>query len=735
MELILQKNIWEQELKDMLTGNYDLTHFLLCSPHSTDPVLNYGGLLSRKEKKEAFLHHLYVNGNKTNEANIIRDICSGGKSTIKIVGNKGCGKTTLVHNLRNQLSNKKSMRTLMLDFGESRSTLKFEHAKEAVAKKVYKRLKRDCNENNCSCLKWITDLYWEIEDSIDENWDANNEIDNLFTKLNDVLNDPNSDKSRILKQDVRHILYKMELFQIILVFILCDMYENQDNLRTVVFLDNLDNMVDIAEIKRSFTNYNNFLNGIGQLFDRINEAIKKEYSYKYTFVFVLRDSTDTYLSTHELAIKQVAFTEYDVSKHYSKKDIALKRINFYIDFIKDFSDINDSDKESNLRTAKLLSDILSDRYVRDTIFDIFNNDYRICLLTMIKVASSGILTEEEYKEIKYNGSAHGSRGVIYRLLFNNFNKNGYFKRINIIDFKNRGIASSSPSRLILTYIANSTDIHLTHDSRVVSFADLLDDVHDKIPNTEVIRCLWEMYNLVSADDWCNLISFAESEDASEIGLTKELQYYNAIKHNEIPSRKIAYSTFRITTSGLTFLTYACIHFEFFACRLFSDQYPPLFMSNALETDNNNFIYEIIINSVLSEVKTCADKLSKTYEHDDNLCNNDNSKFLFKRPGNTVQYHVERMIFAHVQYLDEFRRFVLKKKATAISHTVSDFILLKISEYFSIFENKNIKCSKYGAEIVLPDLKKLLNEAIKDPYNPDKIIGREKNNDNTDDTIE
>ena len=712
----------EKELISMLNDYCDLNHFLLCSPYSTDPVLNYGGILT--QKKTAFNQSLYVNGQKQVEDDIISDICSGGKSTIKIIGNKGCGKTTLVHHLSQALDSKENVRTLMLDFGESRSTLEFAHAKDAVAKKVYERLKKDCLENNSQGLKWIVDLYTEIEDTIDINWDANNKIDNLFCTLADIRNDHNPNKSALLKQRIRSELYKMELFQLILIFILCDMYINQDNYRTVVFLDNLDNMINIRDIKRSFMNYNNFLSGIGQLFDNINAIIGRDYGYKYVFIFVLRDSTNTYLSNHELAIKQIAFTEYDVSIHYSKKEIALKRIDLFAKFIQNSSNIDSNKKASLLSQAELLSIILKDRYVTDTIFDIFNNDYRICLMTMLKIVSSGYLTKDEYQEIKFNGSSHGSHGVIYRLLFNNFNRSGYFKRIRIIDFNNRGISTSSPSRLLLTYIANSTDTRLTHDSRIVSFADLLDDVDDKITHTEVIRCIWEMYNLITAEDWCNLISFAESEDASENGLLKEWRYYHAVKSNEIPAEKVDYSTFRITAAGLSFLTYVCVHFEYFACRLFSDRYPPLFMSKSLEKIDDEYIYKTIVNAVYSEVITCAQKLAVTYESDDNLCNHDNSNFIFRKPGKSSQYHIERMIFSHVQYLDEFRRFVLKKKPESISKEVSNFILQKINDYLDIFDNEGIKCSKYGREKVLKDLRELYESANKDPYNPNKIIGRE-----------
>lgn len=713
----------ETEFIEMLNNNYDLMRFMLCSPHSTDPVLNYGGRLSKVPKKDAFLKELYVSGSTQVEDEILSDILSGGKSTIKLIGNKGCGKTTLVHNLRKTLDENDQLRTIMFDFGESRSTLRFGQAKEKVATKVYEKLKKDCMSYYCTSLKWLSDLYQKISDLIDIHWDANNQLDELFQAIYEVLNSNCANKAKLLKTMVRPKLYALEFFQIIFVFILLDLSNNTNNIRTTVFLDNLDNMVDIKDIKLSLMHYNNFLSGVSELFTAINEALQTDFVYNYVFVFVLRDTTNAYLSHHELAIKQIAFQEYDVSHHYSKKEIGLRRIDLFSKFVRS-SSISYSTKKDLLEKSELLASILKDHYVTDTIFDIFNNDYRICLMTMIKIVSSNAFSIDEYTSIYKSGFPHGSRGVIYRLLFNIFNKSGYFKRIKILDFNNRGIKSSSPSRLILTYIANSTDSRLTHDSRVVTFEDLLDDIDGKIPAQDVIRCLWEMYNLVTAEDWCNLISFAESDDASETGLHKELRYYDALKNNQSEESKLNFTTFRITSSGLVFLTYVCIHFEYFACRIFDAKYPPLFLPNALEKTNDQYNFKVTINAVLSEVKTCAQKLRNTYESDGNLCDHPDSLFLFRRPGKSSQYHVERLIFSHVQYLDEFRRFVLKTKHGSIREEVSDYILETIQEYLSIFEEEQIKCSQYGQQIVLKQLRRLLDEAKLDPYNPNRVVGRD-----------
>lgn len=711
---------YEKDLFSMLHESYDLQKFMLCSPYSTDPILNYGGILS-KNYSEAFLKHLYIEGRKNVEENIIHDICSGGKSTLKIVGNKGCGKTTLIHKLSKVLESK-DQRALILDFGDQHATLRYDFATDSVVQKIYERLVEDKKINNCQMIRWMVELYSEIEGLIDRKWDANHKIDCIFKKLNSLIIDIKNNREDQLKS-IRDDLYTMELYQLIFIFLLSDINKNIENKRTTIFLDNLDNMVDHGDIREILKQYDNFLNGIGSLYDKIRNYLKTEYGYRYVFVFVLRDSTVSYLTHHEYAIRQITDQEYDVTKHYSKKDIALKRIEVFAKFSNSFSrDFNYDRGVTYSKILELLKNILNDSYVTDTIFDIFNNDYRICMMTMIKIASSGQLTNDVYEDIKKSGSMHGSRGVIYRLLFNNFYVKGYFKRIRITDFKNRGIEPSSPSRLLLTYIANSTDVELSHDSRVVSFDDLLDDVGNEIEGHDIIRCLWEMYNLATADDWCNLISFAESNEATERGLCKEHKNYIDRKAGET-FENIEYSTFRITTAGIAFLTYACVHFEFFACRSMGTSYPALFLPKAFKEIDGEYMFKTIIDSVLEEVRTCASKLSESYESDSGLCSESNSTFIFKRPEKSGQYHIERLVFSHIQYLDEFRRFALRKKEEKVAHIVSDYVLMKIEEYLNLINDNKIKCSKYGKDVVFALLLGLFEEAKADPYNPEKEIGR------------
>ncbi|MBE6786517.1 MAG: ParA family protein [Ruminococcaceae bacterium] len=713
------KDNFERDLFCMLTESYDLKRFLLCSPYSSDPILNYGGILSKKHE-EAFVKHLYVEGRKNIEENIIHDICSGGKSTIKIVGNKGCGKTTLIHNLSRILS-EKGQRSLVLDFGDQHATLKYDFATDSVVQTIYERFVDDRDENNCNALRWMATLYSNIESFIDRKWDANHKIDSVFESIANLVDNCCAEGKSIL-QKIRDELYDMELYQLIFIFLLSDIYENKENKRTTIFLDNLDNMIDHGDIRKILRQYDNFLNGMGSLYDRIRTFLDNEYAYRYVFVFVLRDSTVSYLTGHEYAIRQITDEEYDVTRHYSKKEIVSKRLELFTKFTNTYNNVNAARKVSYDKTIELLRNILSDSYVTETIFNIFNNDYRICIMTMIKIASSGQVSNRDYDNIKRAGALHGSRGIIYRLLFNNFYKKGYFKRIRITDFKNRGIEPSSPSRLLLTYIANSTDVELSHDSRKVSFDDLLDEIDGQIEKNDVVRCLWGMYNLVTADDWCNLISFAESNDASEQGLVKEYDHYTKRKNGQT-FKNIEYSTFRITTAGLAFLTYACIHFEFFACRSLSANYPPLFLPKSFEENEDGYVFKTIINSVLEEVKTCAEKLAETYESESGLCSFANSTFVFKKQEKSAQYHVERMVFSHVRYLDEFRRFALKTKEEGLSKEVSDYALEKIEEYLNILNNNEAKCSKQGKEVILKTLFELLEDAKLDPYNPEKIIGK------------
>lgn len=712
----------ERKLLRIMNSNNSLSGFLLCSPYSTNPIISYGGALEG-DNADVFNEKLYVAGNDDGiEDGAMKSIISGAKSTIKIIGNKGCGKTTLVHELEKRIESR-GIRTLLLDFGDSNSTLKYRKATDIVVKTIYQLLKDDLSGNNAACIVWLLDLYEKIENDIDTDWDANNRIDDFFTCLHEVINCNSADKRTKLKREIRPIMFEMELFQLILLFILCDTFRNiADHTKTVVFIDNLDNMYDIRDIKLVLMNYDNFLSGIGKIMNVVGRSLNIKVQYNYCFLFALRDSTNAYLSHHELAIKQIAYAEYDATKHYDKVRIANTRLQTYIDI---FSKETTSDTDVQVHNAKLLDSILQDPYVAQTIFDVFNNDYRICLLEILKIVESGKLNEEYYDCIRKNRFWNGSRGVIYRLIFNTFKSNGYFDKLKIVDFKNRGVKVSSPSRLILTYIANLTDERHTSDGRSVSFADLIDDIGSKIEDSEVARCIWEMYNLITAEDWCNLILFAETENASEEDLASELASYRENQRSKKPISKNTVATrLKITTAGLAFLTYVATHFEYFSCRLFGERMPPLFYKSSLGLKDEEYVYKAIINAVLKEVQICAQKLLDHSESENGLCNSDNSDFVFRRAERSAQYHGERLIFSHIRYLDEYRRFVLLTEEADVSHNVAEYTIDIISKYISIITENKTRCSRRGKTVIIPELEALLSKAKNDPYNPAIVIGRD-----------
>lgn len=215
-----------------------------------------------------FFKQLYVESKRQKDAGklenkIVRNVEYNTKNTIFILGNKGCGKTTFVYKVKRELKAKPNLEYMMLDFGGSNSTLECISAKEILGRKIYKLLKsRICN-NDIAFIKGFCAFYNRNEDSIDTYWDKNKKIDQFFIQVNDIIKSDDDILNRF-KNEIRGHLFEFEIYQLFLLLTLYLLYsqmeKNKEIKHTAIILDNLDNMLSIAEIRHFVLHYNNYVN-------------------------------------------------------------------------------------------------------------------------------------------------------------------------------------------------------------------------------------------------------------------------------------------------------------------------------------------------------------------------------------------------------------------------------------------------------------------------------------------
>lgn len=719
---------------EMLKEDDSIERFMLCTPFTTDDILKYGGDLT----EDLFYEKLYVQPKsadyKSIETKIIRGIKSHNKNTIYILGNKGCGKSTFINKIRRTLNNTSNICYEFIDFGESNSTLKYEKTKETLVRKIYKILKNLFKtEKDNKTIKSFIQFYFNNIEDIDSEWDAEKNIDLFFKTLKKIIENPNS-KLEQLEIEIRPILLETELFQLFFILTLLLMHIQLSNYNylspTAIILDNLDNMLEITEIKTFIEHYRNYLQAIGTFIKRCNWGDGQQHRYQFVYILVMREITKASISTpHSLEVSRVSSKEYDVTELFPKKDISHRRTKYLLELIELVEKGKIPVDEWFLeilpelkRQAEAIQIIVGDTYIQKTIYPLFNNDYRIATMTLIKMCIENTALLQEYIELFKCGipsAKYGGRGIVYRLILDRFKERKYFKKIGLVDFKDRSDKKVSLNRLILTYLNNTTDIKATGDSKAISLKEIFKSF--KIFKTkEVVECLWEMYNLITTEEWNPLIMFASSSDVSKDGLFLERKHYKeSLQEDETIDAEARYSFFRITCAGRVYLTNICTHFEFFSCRIFGKKRAPLFSKKVLTIKNDEPLFKVIIDAVYEEVKLCCKSLEE-FESADGICSKIDSDFNYKNENGIYQYHGERIIFSHISYIDIYRCYLLAKKPIEIStmgiklKDISIYLIEMCEKYLELFNICKIGSSIKNKEGTF--IKDVMKNKVQNAYN-------------------
>ncbi|MCI8297010.1 MAG: hypothetical protein HFG22_14260 [Lachnospiraceae bacterium] len=718
---------------EMLKSDDSIERFMLCTPFTTDDILKYGGDLT----EDLFYEKLYVRPRsgeyKTIETKIIRGIKSHNKNTIYILGNKGCGKSTFINKIRRTLKTDSDICYEFIDFGESNATLKYKKTKETLVRKIYKILKTLFKEERDNrTIKRFIQFYFDNIEDIDSEWDAEKNIDLFFKTLKGLIQESNT-KLEQLEVKIRPILLKTELFQLFFILTLLLMHIQLIRYSylkpTAIILDNLDNMLEITEIKTFIEHYRNYLQLIGTFIKRCNWSDGKQHRYRFVYILVMREITKANISTpHSLEVSRVSSREYDVTELFPKKDISHRRTKYLLELIELiekkeilveewFQDILPDLK----RQAETIQIMVGDSYIQKTIYPLFNNDYRIATMTLVKMCIENATLLQEYIELFKCGissAKYGGRGIVYRLVLDRFKERKYFKKIGLVDFKDRSDKKVSLNRLILTYLNNTTDIKATGDSKAISLKEIFRSFK-MFKSKEVVECLWEMYNLITTEEWNPLIMFASSLDVSKDGLFLERKRYReSLKEDEDIDTEAKYSFLRITCAGRVYLTNICTHFEFFSCRIFGKKRPPLFSKRVFVLKNDEPIFKTIIDAVYEEVKLCCKSLEE-FEGVGGVCSKIDSDFNYKNEYGVYQYHGERIIFSHISYIDIYRCYLLAEKPKEICamgielKDISRYLIEMCEKYLELFEVCKIGSSiknKEGAFI-----KDIMKDKVQSAY--------------------
>lgn len=286
------------------------------------------------------------------------------------------------------------------------------------------------------------------------------------------------------------------------------------------------------------------------------------------------------------------------------------------------------------------------------------------------------------------------------------------------------------TRILLLYLLNSKR-DFEHDYyTTVRLKTLFSDIQELVIENDkegeqllqiTINSLWNMFELRTKPYWNHLITFDGLKEITLPALKQQLDIY---KKNE--NYFSNYAAVSITSGGYFYLRIVLTHFEYFSARAKNNNkyYMPLFLEQTLtKFDNKTYIFQKIIESEFEEVKECWEKLyafyrvifegKNRYQPEEFL----NSKYVFYNMADGslyssgAMYHIERIVHAHVSYLDTYRRFaiaVLDKKDDASAEkiqneqkSVNKIIIQYIMRYLHLldFENREALLSKRSRTLI------------------------------------
>lgn len=620
-----------------------------------------------------------------------------------------------------------------INFGEDKS-----EDKKPLEIKLMRYIEEAIEDNiKNELLKNLYDIYRETERDIKnafENASGELLIKNFFTFLGTELKNEHPiymcSNYEMIENKLDKKLAKMDIDQLLFITVLIKMLiQSTTSVKLFFLFDNID-IISASSSEnllfyKTIMKFWDFLREMRSYIDRLRRRNKRENLIKIydncNFIFAMRETTAMHICD-DLRERVKGFSDHfdissdvDVSLIIDKKSRYLNRIIednliYNIDFIKSVNSMQ--------RLSK-------DAFFLKNLYPLFNNDYRTairCLLT-ICMENRGEITEAiDLIDSQNDYMKYGGRGIIYRLIFQKFEKGGYLESLGIYVKSGSHIYKEndiSYIRICLSVLLdlqkNYTDRFFVNQEESVALENLFKfycAISDS--NTQQVEEFVEMVNAMYAlrnkSYWNHLITF------DNILLFEEEELVKVLKNNKKHDMSVL---IRATMAGEKYLQTVCVHFEFFACR-FCFSKDALFSSKSLEYNQKKrrYRFEVIIKEVYEAVKLCCSNLKKYNEKILNFYGVKLYSEIIDKPFiYDGMFHEERIIHNHISYIESYRWYLINniftKKDDIIA--VNNKIISRIEDYLEllIYKKEEESGNKYFYSDISEDLyTKLLNKIKK-----------------------
>jgi dsDNA-binding SOS-regulon protein len=566
-----------------------------------------------------------------------------------------------------------------------------------------------------------------------------NQLENLTGRLEE-LNNAGDYWSRLLKELVTDDAF-------LFLFLLQEFLGNEKP-RVFIF-DNLDAIaMDLLHkdfVRRFFNSWYKFKE-ICRGINRYNSGFN--FSAEFTFIFALRDANNNAITQHMkdsygLNTREPVFFRCDPPFY---KAIIAKRLNYYVDVIEPLR----NREEKAQKTVRILNFLMEQKFYEDTLVPAFNMDYRRLSEYLYQVIDSflsenwGEVFSIRFPDLELRGKhpptpfsllskvpedpslrkaivpmddLRGLQGAILH---------GIIRGLKSFRFYSSGVEDEEgyclTSRMALTLVLNTTGfaesrnfINQMKPKKDVKLSSILETMRGKYDFKDVARTLLRLYLAANNDGLTHLVSFREKQIFKETDLDEMI---DNLKNSEKPGIILPDDpSLVITPAGFIFLRDLMVHFEFYSCLAGNGK--PLFTYRGEDRDENNrLLFEVPIQKTYDLVDLHANWMLTFYRRNfqalvaqDYLSSNFTFKHFGKNATTIGLFHITRLVRDHVEYIDEYRRWLLERNTDHNSYqqrNVNEKLLEFIEKYVSLlakWEHKDSQMVKYS-EAVTQNIQKI-----------------------------
>ena len=651
---------------------------------------------------------------------IIENTSKSRNSTFILEGYKGNGKTVFVRYIRDRLKGETRCAYSPVVITVDDTVRENKTFDNSIQEYIVKTLTADLDNGLPIMDRLLNVFFRDdsFHRTLLDKYDSENKIYEIFEKLENLICEQKENTSirelqkmaSRVKADLSQLsLIDMFTFFIIILHSINSISEKNID-KTIVIFDNLDVIVSFQEVQKVIDAYVSFCQNISNLFPAIEYTtsegtFSKGFFSDYSFIFVLRETTKARLHYEHLRDhNQLSFKIEEVTSLTPKNRILEKRLKYLLnncdvvwqvkEYAKELLRFSEEDISNSRPILGYDIDEDDEPLTEDDkriYFKLFNFDYRrgvgILCDTLLGVKEDGAHRHfmDEYDRIKQSQPRGrvGADGYRMHTLFtvmqekNNEitlyekhqhkDKNGNgainIARMVLVILRERKLTGQPDANVCLRYIFRKLD----------GLCEI----------KSLCRAIYEMYDIRNRhhnnESMNHLITFSKMKDDNVNSLIQQSENYE--NGDSLPDEE--YDFVRITEAGMYFLEKMIVHFEYFSI-VFSGRYNSyLFDVKNLQYTNpvtKRYEFEEVIDTTLGVVRKLSSDLHKNFYGvyrpkqikdgktgstkeflQSSLAFNKNPKSTHETDNlhsgqSGAMFHAERVIHAHIGYLDVFRRY-------------------------------------------------------------------------------